>query len=419
MLYSPSSEIHAHMRVELAGVFIDRSLNAPHKWLVAKLPVNLIREIRAGAAVSLMAWMVEVDGNLIPAFGLKVYDDEASPFACFGSCRNDGEAADLRTVLASGGFPLQFHNENLYPLLSMECRFDAKLARVVLSMVPSALLPGEQGFRFREQANDVVEELVRGNVDPRIKASSELPLTFENVEALKVHVAGSGEITLDDPDEGKELERLTFQALDSLFPFGTFHSPQVGEGKKRRELCDVLAVSRVREVENEGVFVIENKAASASTVGLKRETSRRAKSIQKNIMNGIGKVKAAIKALRAGNPIYRLADGKSVEVDPPECAGAVEPLNLKERAGQIGQGIVVISEMHHKVDWEAVFFALGKVFLSTRYYCHVLDLRELARLITHSKGRPAILEGLLLERGRKMLENKTAFVRFHFAGGKY
>ncbi len=95
------------------------------------------------------------------------------------------------------------------------------------------------------------------------------------------------------------------------------------------------------------------------------------------------------------------------------------PLNLKARAAEIGQGIVVTSDMHHAVDWEAVFFELGKVFLSTGYYCHVLDLKELARLVAHSKGRPALLEGLLLERGKRMLENKTAFVRFHFVGGKY
>jgi hypothetical protein len=66
-----------------------------------------------------------------------------------------------------------------------------------------------------------------------------------------------------------------------------------------------------------------------------------------------------------------------------------------------------------------VFFELGREFLSTRYYCHVLDLKELARLVAHSKGRPALLEGLSLERGKRMLENKTAFVPFHFAGGKY
>ncbi len=77
-------------------------------------------------------------------------------------------------------------------------------------------------------------------------------------------------MSLNDPDEGNELERLTFQAFDSLFPFGTFHSPRVGEGKKSRELCDVLAVSRGREFDNEGDFVIQNKVASAFPEGLKR-----------------------------------------------------------------------------------------------------------------------------------------------------
>jgi len=419
MIFFPSHEIHDRLRVELAGVFIDRSLNPPHLWLVAKLPTNLIREIRAGAGVSLLAWMVEIDDNLIAAFGLRVYDDQAAPRTFFGSCRSDEEAADLRAVLAAGSVPLQIHSENFLPLLSVECKFDPEPARPALALVPSALCPDEQGFRLRERANDVVEELLAGNARPRIKALSDLPLFFERVESLRVHVAGSGEIALDDPDEGGELERLTFQAFDSLFPFGAFHSPQVGEGKKRRELCDVLAVSRVRELENEGVFVIQNKVASAFPEGLKRKTSRRAKSIQNNITDGIRQLEGAIKALLAGQRVYRDPAGTPLEADPPEVAGQVKPLNLRERAAQIGQGIVLISDMHEEVDWEAVFFALGKVFLSTRYYCHVVDLQELARLITHSKGRPALLESLLLRRGKEMLKNKTALVRFHFVGGKY
>lgn len=416
MIFNPSQEIHDRLRVELAGVFIDRSLNAPHLWLVAKLPNNLIREIQAGARVSLLAWMVEIDHNFISAFGLKIFDDQAAPRTFFGSCRSDEEAADLQAILARGNFPLQLHNENFLPLLSAECNFDPQNSCMVTNIVASPVCQGELGFRFREQANDLIEEALAGNTDCRIKASCELPFVLQKVEKLRVHLVGSGDISLDDPDEGNELERLTFQAFDSLFPFGAFHSPQVGDGKKRRELCDVLAVSRVREVENEGVFVVQNKVASASPVGLKRKTARRAKSIQNNIMAGIGE--GAIKVLRAGEQIYRAADGSPLEVDPPEVADHAEPLNLRERAAQIGQGIVVVSDMHEGVDWNAVFFALGKVFLSTRYYCHVLDLQELARLITHSKGRPALLEGLLLRRGEEMLKQKTALVRFHFVGGK-
>ena len=256
----------------------------------------------------------------------------------------------------------------------------------------------------------------RGTSTLCVKASCELRLTFEKAEALKIHVIGSGDMSLDDKDEGEELERLTFLAFDALFPFGAFHSPKVGEGKDRRELCDVLGVARELEVGNEGIFVVQNKVAPA---GLQRKTWRQGKSIQNQIIDGIGQVEGAINALRRGEAIYRDQAGTPIECDPPECAGKVPPLNLRARAAEIGQGIVVISDMHHAVDWEAVFFELGKVFLSTGYYCHVLDLKELARLVAHSKGRPAVLEGLLLERGKKMLENRTAFVRFHFVGGKY
>src|SRR5437016_28213 len=86
MGYSLSSEIHDRMFFELAGVFIDRAFNPPpYLWLVAKLPMNLIREIRAGAELALMAWMVQVDEHLVPSFGLRVYDDRAAPFTTYGS----------------------------------------------------------------------------------------------------------------------------------------------------------------------------------------------------------------------------------------------------------------------------------------------------------------------------------------------
>ncbi len=145
MVFLPSQEIHDRLIAELSGVYIDRSLNAPHLWLVAKLPTNLIREIKAGAEVSLLVWIVAIEDNLIAAFGLKVYDDPAAPRTFFGSCRSDEETADLLTVLAAGGFPLQIHNENFLPLFSAECQFDSQQASTIRSMVPSASHSGEKG----------------------------------------------------------------------------------------------------------------------------------------------------------------------------------------------------------------------------------------------------------------------------------
>jgi hypothetical protein len=243
-----------------------------------------------------------------------------------------------------------------------------------------------------------------------------LPVTFIQTQTIRILLPRIGAVDLTDTNEGSELERLTFQAFEQLFPFGVFINPVVGEGKKRRELCDVLAVSRVREVEMEGVFVVQNKVASAFPEGLKRKTTRRAKSIQNNILDAIGQLGGAIKAIKSGATIYRAEDGTSVEVDPPlpELAKIVEPLDLSERANQIGHGIVVVSDMHEGVDWGVVFDALAEVWRETRYFCQVLDLQELGNLIEHSKGRPALLEGYLVERGRRMAEAKNPLIRFRF-----
>jgi len=151
MVFSPSVEIHDRMVSELAGVYIDRAFNTPPPfWLVAKLPMNLIREIRVGSELSLMVWMVQVEEHLILTFGLRVYDDKAAPFTTFGSCRSDAEASDLLAVLASGEFPLQIHNENFLPLFAAECRFDAGQAKPFTALSPAPALPGEDGFKMRE-----------------------------------------------------------------------------------------------------------------------------------------------------------------------------------------------------------------------------------------------------------------------------
>src|SRR5688572_24292399 len=128
--------------------------------------------------MSLLVWIADIDGNLIVAFGLKVYDDAAAPGIFFGSCRSDEETADLRQVLAAGTFPVQIHNENLLPQFYAECRFDPTPARKVLAFAPSPADTGHAGFQLREKANDAVEEALEGNDEQRIKASCELPLAF-------------------------------------------------------------------------------------------------------------------------------------------------------------------------------------------------------------------------------------------------
>ena len=101
----------------------------------------------------------------------------------------------------------------------------------------------------------------------------------------------------------------------------------------------------------------------------------------------------------------------------PELLKVVEPLDLRQRANEVGNGIVLISDMHDGVDWKAVAKALLDATDSTNYCCHVLDLRELQRLVSLSDGRPAKLEFHLLNRWKLMAQNGSAAVRTLFAPG--
>lgn len=415
MLYFHSSRIDDLMRAELAGVWLDRSSTAaPDLWMIAKLPMNAIRSVYAGAAVSLCAWVIEIEGKHIAAFGLRVDDNPQHQTLFYGGCRSPEEVEDLGRLLVAGSFPLQIHNENFLPLLYAACRVAPELARPVVQLLPSVSYPADDGFQLRARALDVLRDS-KSIPDQRMKASCVLPIRFKQTQSLKAHVADSGTVNLDDDNEGNELERLAFQAFDALFPFGAFHGPEVQDGKARRELCDILAVSRVREHNNEGIFLVESKVSSATAEGLKRTGLRRGASIRKNIMKGIGQLKGAIGKLRDGETIFR-QDGTSIEVDLPipEVKEAVEPLNLHERARQIGTAIVLVSDMHEDIDWVELWQHLLDACRETEYFFHVLDLRELGRLVTHSKVRPALFEGFLVQRWKVMAERKTALVRFQF-----
>lgn len=61
LLLIPSSRITERMKLERAGVWLERSAPTPNLWMVAKLPMNVIRAVHAGAAVALELWVVEID----------------------------------------------------------------------------------------------------------------------------------------------------------------------------------------------------------------------------------------------------------------------------------------------------------------------------------------------------------------------
>ena len=274
MIFFPSARIADLLRDEPGGVWIDPSANEFKLWIVAKLQTCIIREIDFGASASLAVWVIENEGASFAAFGLLVYDDAQRPKSIYGACRSTEEIDNLRILLELTSVPLQLHNENRLPLLNAKCTFDPDPAARVVATLPKGDYPAGDGIMLRRNALDILQNsMVEGAApEPRIVASCELPLTFVGKNRVKATVIGVGDFTLDNADQGNELEKLTFHLFDALFKFGTYHSPQRDHGNGKREVCDVLALSRVRRIAEEGIFVIQNKVAT--TDGRKRTCER-------------------------------------------------------------------------------------------------------------------------------------------------
>lgn len=344
MLLLPCKTIASRLHSEPAGVWIANASNDPKLWLVAKLQNHLIRALNLNASAELNLYVVDIDGVQIPLFGISVYDDPEHPKMVTAGLRSALEIESLISLLQLSSVPIQFHNENELPLLAATCTFDCCEAEGVLSTLKTAPNLSAGQFESRETALDIVVEWTHdeSKLEPRIVSQCKLELTLSNHETFNVQLLSVGNVNLNDSDQGSELEVLTFHLFDELFKFGAFHSPQRDDAKGRLEVCDVLAVSRIREVENEGIFVVQNKVAT--TDGRIRTTERRGLTIQKNICSAIGQSIGAIKKLKSGVQVYK-KDGTKIEDDSTHVAGHVEPLDLASRAQEVGYGIILISDM--------------------------------------------------------------------------
>lgn len=413
MLFIPCKEITSRLHSESAGLWIANSKNDPKLWLVAKLPNHLIRALHLNAKAELNIYLVDVHETVIPLLGISVFDSLDQPMMVAAGLRSAMEIKNLVSLLTLSGVPIQFHNENEFPLLAATCVFDRREAEGVVATLQAepSLSAGE--LESRKTALNIVVEWTHdeSQVEPRIVATCKLPLTLENPETFNVQLLSVGTVSLNDADQGNELEVLTLQLFDELFKFGAYHAPQRDVVNGRREVCDVLAVSRIREAENEGIFVVQNKVATARE--RLRTTERRGLTIQNNILSAIDQSVGAIKRLKSGVQIYK-KDGTKIESDPEHIVGHVEPLDLTSRAQELGYGIILISDMHEGVDWKLIWHALMMAFEKTGYYHFVFDLRELHALITNSNGHPIIFENYLLQIFKKMAEEPNAMIRSNF-----
>jgi hypothetical protein len=405
-MHIPSDVIWERMKAEGPGVWLDGSSEPPGFVVVAKMPMRTVRALALGAPIRLRSWAVDVAGKRVAAFGLEVADPH-DPLTAYGPCRSVDEIERLRMLLtATGTFSLQVHNEIFLPLLELQCRVDG---------APSTTGLGEaqaHDTATRTQAMDAIQARMETGANTVAAVIHDQPtvVSVDNRHHLNSYLAGAGEFRLSDSDQGNELERLVLAAFDHMCPFGAFHQPSVEHNGTRRELCDVLALSREIEHRSEGIFVVQSKALTITKETMTRTGNRRGATVEKHIHDAIGQLSGAIKRLKRGDTVLR-KDGTPLQQDPAEAAELVQPIDLVARARNVGHAIVMVSDMHPAIDWEAVATKLFAAAKKTGYLFHVLDMQELQRVVSYSKGRPIVLEANLMRRWQALVKMKSANVR--------
>jgi hypothetical protein len=384
------------MLIDEAGVWTERTKDGALN-LVVKAPTHALRAVhRLEAPVSLRIAVVELDGVQLLIFGLRIEDEPGCPSTSFGPLRDERDLEELLGVLEREAVPVHLFNELVLNLLRLDCTLPPETQDIRSRLVDC--VPHLTDLRKAPRATidaimdhfHTLEGSGQGDVRAVVHVTETLPLARVQTTELEVVHLGAGAFRLSDLDEGGELERLVYPLFEWLCPTRAYLSPHVGEGPKRRELTDLLAFTPTPELTQEGFFLVESKALSVAAAQVDKSSTKRAKSVLKDIRKGIRQVLGAAKRVYSGAPITT-REG--------------QPIDIQERAKQAGHGIVLLSELHSGVDWGEVAGLVEKA--RPKLLVHVLDLTELQKLVSQSEGRPAVFEHFLIERWKAVLKQRS------------
>ncbi|TMQ08652.1 MAG: hypothetical protein E6J90_40070 [Deltaproteobacteria bacterium] len=390
------------MKYEAAGCWPLPINNGDEFALVTKMAASTIKSAYRSCPVSLTIARAETPEGVVLATTLKVEDDPQAALMLSGVLRHAEEQLAIENILRRKKTLMVFFDELSRPVARALCTFSATECSEASTMVDAA------GSRYAGPwiplLSDVLDE-VQGLADPQLAVLAKyapscvtIPLTLSEFEIQHSTTIGMTDVldfSLDDPDEGYGLEQSTWHLLEQLFVGRIVHSPHVRGGSKLRELTDILTHC------DAAICLFESKAAASLTTNLDRSTERRAKSVQKQIDKGIGQLAGALRNVRRGLPLVA-KDGSAITLPP--------------MAGDIPQGVVMISEMLTGLDWKGIAAQLINASRQSGAMLHVLDLRELRMLVGVSKDEPLLFVRQLMHRFATMIECQNAMLRMRLDG---
>ncbi|MCA9890579.1 MAG: hypothetical protein KC546_19505, partial [Anaerolineae bacterium] len=254
--------------------------------------------------------------------------------------------------------------------------------------------PIEADFKSLPSENQI--ELAIKILRAKLKEANEFEhlriydLAFANWEVMNLYEPLSTDpYYITNSDEGKSFEVAIPGVFLRHFPANVHSSPFFEKGK---ELTDVLAF--------DDNFICIVQAKTISALNATNETSRTlGRQMRKDIDAKLKQCRGTVRNIRSGRQIFT----------DNFCTNT---LAINNQTNLMIHAIVVISEMHHSVNWRIVADKLIELSDPDRQiYYHVCDLQEISNLSNGTRASGEFVYSLIT-RWNTVKENRNGFVRF-------
>ena len=364
----PCKETYNRMVGAECGVWAEL-VNDGSIELAVKLSADLTKAVLKGAPVTLLVTVIRVADNNVRIVGVRVEDDKTDPVYPHGPQEELREQVNFEKLLKMESTFVTFFDELVRPVMAGRVRWNPQHANIVFDYLKNTLPHYRGNHRpLLIEAMDSAEKglsmwhLNDGSAEEQLWKG--IPLQFENLRPIEVGSPEAGTFTLDDPDEGGGLEKSAYLLLEANYP-GTAHlNPQVGDGPKRREFCDVLVVG-----ENE-LLIIQSKVMAMLERNPNQTKERRVTNVYSNFQKAVSQLNGSVRKLQQGQTIYT-------------NGGVKIPIGLN--AKKMIHGIVLLSSTNLSLPWPNISQELIAAGRKAQAEFHLLEFGELQQHVAFGK----------------------------------
>ena len=387
-MFRPSAWVRSKMAAAQGGIWAERcGLRRREVALLVKCKTPVAKAMLNGAETRLLICDAPSEYGSVRCVGLAVGDQVGHPQVMLRAFRTRDEQRLLLKSLTQRPLPLYVFDELDRCVGGCSLLLKADHSTKALERLRSA--PSPYAGRFGpaiagalDQFEAVLDAATRGDRKDLISADWSL----EDWKVMSLYGLGSGIFRLDQQD-GAGLEQMAHQLVESLFLGNAFRSPNIGEGKKLRELCDSLLL-------HAGVFcLMEAKALGVTGHAAPMSTAGAARRTRKDLTKGLRQLQGAVRTLRSGVDVF-----ETHQAIPALARTPNQQIALPARDGPM-LGLVVVSDLECELDWRQVAASCFEAGDDRTAY-QVMDLTELRSLVSGSRDPGQFLLNLITRWGQ-------------------